>query len=342
MKNSSLISDKQTLLNSLKPVMKTILPSGIKKSIQNIIARDDRLRLYFNNSLVVINRDGSVEGALPMLYWDSEPNFGDVIGPYLVSNITKMPIINTLNTDTPCLMAVGSILNMIDRNGVVVWGSGLIDEPSSKELYKIRSYKPQVLSVRGNKTSDLLEKFGISVVNKDAYGDPALLMPMFYKPKSMGSNKISVCPHFLHKPEFKKAIQVNDNISIIDVQKNIESVVDEIASSSVCISTSLHGLIISQAYGIPWLWLEVIDNNLKGNDFKFLDFFSTIEQKMVSHVQVKRSDIKNLNFEELAKQASLPKKLYNEKLILDALEQHLTSTTTNKLSYLPEKNYQLK
>lgn len=337
-----LTSKKNLFLNHLKPLVKAALPSRIRLSIQKRIAHDNRIRIYFNNSLTVINKDGSVEGVLPMFYWDSEPNFGDVIGPYLVSNIANMPIMNTLNTDTPCLMAVGSILNMIDRNGVVVWGSGLIDEPSSKELYKIRNYKPQVLSVRGKKTSDLLEKSGISVVNKDAYGDPALLMPMFYKPKAMDSNKISVCPHFLHKPEFKKAIQVNDNISIIDVQKNMESVVDEIASSSVCISTSLHGLIISQAYGIPWVWLEVIDNNLKGNDFKFLDFFSTIEQKMVSHVQVKRSDIKDLNFEELAKQASLPKKLYNEKLILDALEQHLTSITTNKLSYLPERNYQLK
>lgn len=335
-KNTSFL-ERYNLISQVKSVIKFFLPEEIKIIIQDRLGRDGRKRIYFNNKLVVIDTDNYIDGAIPVFYWDAEPNFGDVIGPYLVSKITDMPVVNALHDDAPCLMAVGSILNMVDRENMVVWGSGLIRKPSNKELYKISNYKPKVLSVRGFKTSELLEDFGIDVINKDAYGDPALIMPLFYQPKSMSSAKISICPHFIHKPEFIREIQTNDIINIIDVQADMESVIDQIAASSVCISTSLHGIIISQAYNIPWIWLEITDNNLKGNDFKFLDFFSTIEQSMVSHVKTKLSDIGNIDFKELAHKASLPNKLYNEKLILDALKQHLKSIQTAEISYLPRR-----
>lgn len=337
MNRNNLDLEKQDLVNNLKPFIKRILPRGIRKMVQNNREKDSRARIYFNNRLVVVNNNGSIEGAFPLFYWDTEPNFGDVIGPYLVSKITNLPIVNALHNDTPCLMTVGSILNMVDREHMVVWGSGLIKKPSNKELYKISNYKPKVLSVRGLKTSEILEDFGINVINKDAYGDPALIMPLLYQPKSMSSAKISICPHFIHKPEFIREIQTNDIINIIDVQADMESVIDQIAASSVCISTSLHGIIISQAYNIPWIWLEITDNNLKGDDFKFLDFFSTIEQSMVSHVKTKLSDIGNIDFKKLAHKASLPNKLYNEELILDALKQHLKSIQTAEISYLPKR-----
>lgn len=323
------------IVKSIKPIIKAILPLKVKLLTQKLIEKDTRKRIYFENKLVVIDKDGTTKGALPILYWDSEPNFGDVIGPYLVSKITNLPTINALHSKTtPCLMTVGSILQRIDRKGMVVWGSGLILEPSHIDLIKIREYKPKVLCVRGFKTAKLLEDIGIDIVNKDAYGDPALIMPLFYQPRPISPIKISVCPHFTHKQHFLNSIGSNELINIIDVQSDMQNVIDQIASSSVCISTSLHGIIISQAYNIPWVWLEIIDNNLKGNDFKFLDFFSTIDQSMVSHVKIKLSDVKNIDFKDLSSKASLPAKLYKEELILDALKQYVTTLHGYNLSYL--------
>ena len=103
----------------------------------------------------------------------------------------------------------------------------------------------------------------------------------------------------------------------------MKTVINEINSSTVCISTSLHGLIIAQAYNIPWVWLEIFDKNLTGDDFKFKDFFSTINKDQVSHIQVSSNEVEKIDYEIIAKQATLPDKLYNEDLILEALNKHL-------------------
>ena len=167
----------------------------------------------------------------------------------------------------------------------------------------------------------------ISVPENIVYGDPALILPLFYEPLLKGPKKIGVCPHFMHKSNFLAEIVQDDFIKIIDVQTDVESVVDAISSSSVCISTSLHGLIIAQAYGIPWVWLEIYDKNLLGNDFKFKDFFSTLNEEQVTHVKVKLEDIKNINYKEIAERATLPEKNYNESLILNALKKYLNKNT---------------
>ena len=108
------------------------------------------------------------------------------------------------------------------------------------------------------------------------FGDPALLMPEFYEPKrSIRTKKISVCPHFSHYQYFEH-LNSSEKLNVIDVKKPLLQVVDAIVNSEVCIATSLHGLIIAQAYGIPWVWLTLEGYGLDGDTFKFEDFFSTL------------------------------------------------------------------
>lgn len=136
-----------------------------------------------------------------------------------------------------------------------------------------KQYNPEILSIRGMETAKCLLEAGIDVPDNSVYGDPALILPLFYKPSIIGPKKIGICPHYIHKPYFLKNIFIKNSLKIIDVQKDVETVVDSISSSSVCISTSLHGLIVAQAYNIPWVWLEISDNPPFGKDFKFKDFF---------------------------------------------------------------------
>jgi pyruvyltransferase len=52
-------------------------------------------------------------------------------------------------------------------------------------------------------------------------------------------------------------------------------VVNEILSCEYIISSSLHGLIVSEAYSIPNLWIKVSDK-IRGGEFKYQDYFQSI------------------------------------------------------------------
>ncbi len=307
-----------------KVTAKKVVPKNIKTKIHKYLNKNNSMRLFFENNIISVDLlDKNMQGLAPVFYWDKKPNFGDLIGPYLISKITGKPVINIENLQHSGIMAVGSILQMIDRENMTIWGSGLIEKPTHEVLKNLKKYKAEILSVRGRQTAECLIEADIAVPDQKFYGDPALILPLFYKPSVIDEKKIGICPHHIHKVNFLKSVISKDNLKMIDVQKDVENVVNSIISSSVCISTSLHGLIIAQAYDVPWVWLEVIDDNLIGNDFKFKDFFSTIEESQVSHVTVKMEEVKNLDFEAIAEKAALPDKLYNEKFILEALKIHL-------------------
>ena len=67
----------------------------------------------------------------------------------------------------------------------------------------------------------------------------------------------------------------NKQYNIIDIRtSNIEFFIDEIVSSKYILSTSLHGLIIAHAYGIPALWIK--KGHIGSSEFKFHDYFSSV------------------------------------------------------------------
>lgn len=311
--------------NSLvKSTIKSLIPKEARVKVYRFLNKDSSVRLYFENNTALFDpKSKNIQGLIPVFYWDGKPNFGDVIGPYLISKITGKPVLNIRNLQYPGIMTVGSIIQLLNRKNMVIWGSGLMYKPTDEQVRALKKYNPEILSVRGRETAKQLLEAGINVPDQSTYGDPALILPLFYQPTVSGPQKIGICPHYIHKSHFLECISDKDNLKIIDVQNDLETVVDSISSSSVCISTSLHGLIIAQAYNIPWVWLEIVDNNLGGEDFKFKDFFSTINESQVSHVRVKMEEIKNLNYKEIAEQASLPDKLYSEEQILESLKVYL-------------------
>lgn len=308
----------------VRSVARKIVSEKTRKSYADYIQRKVPIKLYFNNNTALIDYGNrKIQGLIPVIYWDTEPNFGDLVGPYLISKITGKAVLNIKDLPFSGFMTVGSILHMINRDNMVVWGSGLIEKPTDNIIENLKKYRPKILSVRGHNTAMCLSNAGIDVSNKEAYGDPALILPLFYEPKIQDNKKIRICPHFSHKQYFLENIVSHDKIGIIDVQKDMETVVDAICSSQVCISTSLHGLIVAQAYNIPWVWLEITDNNLRGDEFKFQDFFSTIETSKVSHIKATMKEVKELDFEVIARSATVPNKLYNESSILEVLKTHL-------------------
>jgi len=257
-----------------------------------------------------LDSDGNFIKSEPLYtyWWDEVPNFGDWIGPYIISRMTNRPLVNCKGSiREKTLFSVGSILEHIDRdyNMSEVWGSGLIQPLHKKRAKKLNKHIGKIYAVRGELTrSELIKHTSLEVPK--IFGDPALLMPHFYMPlKNNNTKKISICPHFSHYKYFSNVL-LSDELNVIDVRNSLKSVLNDIINSKICISSSLHGLIIAQAYGIPWVWLDLPESALDGNDFKFYDFFSTLKRpEKIQKNSLSFKDINEGRLIELAQKAHL-------------------------------------
>lgn len=248
-------------------------------------------------------------GHASLYWWDKRSNFGDAVGPWLIEQMTDLTPTNARNTKIPNrpLLTVGSIIGQLPRDGADIWGSGLIAPLEGTRLENLSKFSDiKVHAVRGRATRDeLISKLGWNV--PQVYGDPALLLPRFLVPEGNQptEDKISVVPHYVHAKYFKTVS--GESLHVVDVRQGLETVVNEIASSRVCISTSLHGVIIAQAYNVPWVWLRIHDHKLGGDQFKFNDFFSTLDSDAVAEVTISGADLRTQDFTKLTRNATLPR-----------------------------------
>ena len=55
-----------------------------------------------------------------------------------------------------------------------------------------------------------------------------------------------------------------------------KSVIDQIVQSKLIISSSLHGVILADAYGVPSVWYRGLGKSI---DFKYLDYYASTGRK---------------------------------------------------------------
>lgn len=198
--------------------------------------------------------------------------------------------------------AVGSILQWIDIPNVVVWGSGFIYE-NSRLLKEPKS----ILAVRGPLSADKIsDQYGITT---KIFGDPAVLYSLYYKPNIPKKYKLGIIPHYVDYKRIKLNFSNMPNVKIIDIMSGINSVIDDILSCETIASSSLHGLIISEAYNIPTTWIEWIAPSV--DYFKYYDYYSSIncDKEMVS-LQ------KSTSIDDIVASSELPSNHINMKKLL--------------------------
>jgi hypothetical protein len=250
-------------------------------------------------------------------WWDLKPNFGDTAGPWLVQHMTGRPVVNSrwIEPQRPSLFTVGSVVGHLQLPGHHLWGSGVIEPLPTKKVAQISANKPAAIhAVRGALSRrELMEKLGWEV--PEVYGDPALLLPRYLTPyrSAKMAGKVAVVPHYSHRKLFS---DVSDSrIRLVDARDGLERVVSQIAYASHCVSTSLHGVIVAQAFGVPWTWLRIGDKPLHGDAFKFEDFFTTLDREEVSESSVAAAGLPELDFVKLSHTSRLPRTVAD----LDAL-----------------------
>lgn len=156
----------------------------------------------------------------------------------------------------------------------VVWGSGIHCFSTTCKIAKYSNIrKLDIRAVRGPLTRQILTLNGYRCL--EVYGDPAILMPLVYQPKSNPKdNTIGVIRHFKSVDS-----EVSDQLKKIDTRTtDYKNFIDQICNCSKVISSSLHGIILAESYGIPAVFLqENMDNEL----IKFYDWYYSTNRKNI-------------------------------------------------------------
>jgi len=212
-------------------------------------------------------------------------NWGDDINDHFIRLLSARE--TTVYFDTPVAMAmrkpnylcIGSTLNYLTTKQTIVWGAGVIDNKID-----LREEPLKVCAVRGPLTRDYMLARGVDC--PEVYGDPALLIPYFYKPASSErprGGKISIVPHYEDKASPILAAIAGDHpeLQFLDIANygKWTDFIDQICECDVVFSSSLHGLIVAEAFGIPNYWISV-SGKVIGDGFKFRDYFASIGKQI--------------------------------------------------------------
>jgi pyruvyltransferase len=133
-------------------------------------------------------------------------------------------------------------------------------------------------------------------------------MPRYYKAKPNNMRyRIGIVPHFVDQDsEIVKSLSEGPDVKVIYVQNNYDIFINEIASCDFILSSSLHGLILSDAYGIPNKWISLSDKVI-GGEFKFKDYYSTTNKPEEACAYLKKtSDLLDLT-SDVSSRASIKK-----------------------------------
>lgn len=226
--------------------------------------------------------------------WWYEPNFGDALNPYLLGKLSGRRVeycpqhrpffkeefkrflsnpctfdwqrMKWPETKEPVIMAIGSMLEHSKPN-YLIWGTGFLRESG-------RFGGGKVLAVRGKFSAAKLVEQGFPKC--EVYGDPALLLPLVYQVKGwehkQEKHRIGVIPHY---EDYNTIKGMYPDYEIIDMNTyDVESVINKILDCDCILSSSLHGVIVAHAYGIPALWIR--GKGTGSETIKFKDYFSSV------------------------------------------------------------------
>jgi hypothetical protein len=213
-------------------------------------------------------------------FGETAENYGDNLMADLLRELFSCEPVYVKESEAE-LLGIGSLLDIYykqhhkDKLGFLrkrpwrtlhVWGAGFISS-TTKALW------PQSLvfhAVRGE-----LTKARVAPESFVALGDPALLLPLIWPKKVTPTAEVTIIPHFITYQNFvaQYGAGLPKHWRILNLLGDPKAITDGISSSDYIVSSSLHGLILADAYDIPSRWMEP-HGELKGDGFKFIDYFS--------------------------------------------------------------------
>lgn len=206
--------------------------------------------------------------SIPIWRYHSTPNVGDSLNDTLLPAISSRPVFIAKSEAIPHLRAIGSILDYATPRSIT-WGSGLIQPSAPKHDLAPHNIK----AVRGHLTRQIVEEaIGAKSL---ALGDPAVLTGKYIKVNAEKKYDLGIVPHYVDAEQILRIKEAFPPwVHVLNVHLSPVEFITSLNRCKYILSSSLHGLILSDAYCIPNAWVRFA-GELKGGDFKFLDYYST-------------------------------------------------------------------
>jgi pyruvyltransferase len=202
-------------------------------------------------------------------WWTEVDNFGDKLTPLLIDHFSNVEVQwDTISRAS--IISVGSILEHVPPlwDGYIL-GSGKLFEYSRLHLH---TKTAKILSVRGP-----LSARGIP--GSFTLGDPGLLAHELVGPQEKEWD-LGIVPHWQDAElaaKFTALIKPPHTVKVIDPKDDVLTVLRQIGSCRRIVTSSLHGMIVADGFGIPRR-VEICSAMARdGGDFKFRDYSASIQ-----------------------------------------------------------------
>jgi len=213
-----------------------------------------------------------------MAYWWREvPNFGDGLAPLLLEHFADLEV-EWGTISHAQIESVGSILEHIPPlwDGVIL-GSGRLLETSRLHIQQMTSgITAKILSLRGPLTAR-------GIPGSYALGDPGILADELVGPQVKRWD-LGIIPHFsdtILVPKFKAVVPEKYTVRVIHPSGDPLTVLKDIGACRRIVTSSLHGMIVADAFGIPRRVEYTPKMDKDGGDFKFRDYSASINTQFI-------------------------------------------------------------
>ena len=213
------------------------------------------------------------------LYWcrgkgrsdPAQQNFGDYLSPLLVEMVATKPVVYA-PIHKADMMAIGSILPRERKarrfflpRRLHIWGPGT-DAPG-----KSFSSRHHYHALRGLKSCEQV----VGLRGSLALGDPGLLAEHWWSGRAKPDKRyrVGLIPHYVDRdnPYVQMAAKL-PGVHLIDVFWPVEEVLRAIQSCDFILSSSMHGLIVADAFSVTNRRVRLSAGLI--SDFKFVDYYS--------------------------------------------------------------------
>lgn len=224
-------------------------------------------------------------------WWREVPNFGDALAPLLLEYFSGLEV--QWDTISRAQVAsIGSILEHIPPlwDGYIL-GSGKLMKESRLHLHTKTAH---ILSLRGPLSAQ-------GVPGSFTLGDPGLLADELVGPQEKQWD-LGILPHWQDRElaiKFSALVKPPFTYKIINPRGNPLTVVKQIGACRRIVTSSLHGMIVADAFGgiprrveiCPKMWRD-------GGDFKFKDYSLSIQApfKIGEMIEPSRFRVEDVRF----------------------------------------------